>query len=285
MIAITQETFTRDVIDASHEVPVLVDFWAPWCGPCRVLGPMLEKLEVDYGGRFRLVKVDSDRSPELSAQFGVRSIPYVIAFIDGKPVNAFVGALPESQLRAFIDKVVPDPSEIQRRKALRLAAAGDAAGAASSLRSAIALDPDNDAARLDLANLLLTKADAKSLAEAKELLEPLSARRQPDPALAALKTRLAALEQSASLPPERELEARIAADGADLQARLDLANRLIAERRFERALEQLLAIVERDRAFSDDIARRTMLAVFDLAADQRELVSGFRRKLASALNR
>ena len=287
MIDTTQDSFTRDVIDASHELPVLVDFWAPWCGPCRVLGPMLEKLERDYGGRFRLVKVDSDQSPDVSAQFGVRSIPYVVAFVDGKPVNAFVGALPESQLRAFIDKVIPDPSEIQRRKAARLLAAGDAAGAASSLRSAIALDPENDAARLDLASLLLatTKADSKAIDEAKEVLARVSSRLQGDTAFSALKTRLAALELSASLPPRSELQARIEANGADMQARLDLANRLIAERNFEPALEQLLAIVEHDRNFRDDVARKTMLAVFDLAADQRELVSSFRRRLAAALNR
>ena len=285
MIDTTQDSFTRDVIDASLESPVLVDFWAPWCGPCRVLGPMLEKLEREYGGRFRLVKVNSDQNPDLSAQFGVRSIPYVVAFVDGKPVNAFVGALPESQLRSFIDKIIPNPSEIQRRKAVRLREAGDAAGAASSLRSAIALDPDNEAARLDLADILLAKPDAKTIVEAKQVLAHISSRQPADPALTALKTRLAALEMSASLPSQHELEARIAADGADLQARLDLANRLIAERRFEPALEQLLAIVERDRTFNNDAARKTMLAVFDLAAEQREIVSSFRRRLAAALNR
>ena len=105
MIDTTQDNFIRDVIDASRESPVLVDFWAPWCGPCRVLGPMLEKLEREYDGRFHLVKVNSDQNPDLSAQFGVRSIPYVVAFVDGKPVNAFVGALPESQLRTFVDKI------------------------------------------------------------------------------------------------------------------------------------------------------------------------------------
>jgi len=285
MIDTTQERFTRDVIDVSHELPVLVDFWAPWCGPCRVLGPMLEKLEAAYDGRFRLVKVDSDRNPDLSAQFGVRSIPYVVAFVDGKPVNGFVGALPEAQLRAFIDKVVPNPSEIQRRKALRLAGSGDLAGAATSLRSAIALDPDSDAALIDLANVLLTQADGKSVAEAREALERVSKLRRGEPAVAALETRLAALEKSASLPSRQELEARIAAHGGDVQARFDLANRLIAERRFEPALEQLLAIVERDRNFGEDAGRKTMLAVFDLAADQRELISSFRRRLAAALNR
>src|SRR5262245_36438399 len=218
MIDTTQDRFTRDVIDASHELPVLVDFWAPWCGPCRVLGPMLEKLETEYGGRFRLVKVDSDKNPDLSAQFGVRSIPYVVAFIDGKPVNAFVGALPESQLRAFIDKVIPDPSEIQRRKAARLLAAGDSAGAVTSLRAAIALASENDAARLDLANLLLADpaagSDPKKLSEAKELLARVSLRQPSDPTIAALKTRLEALERSATLPSQAELEARIKSNGA-----------------------------------------------------------------------
>jgi putative thioredoxin len=289
MIDTTQDRFTRDVIDASHELPVLVDFWAPWCGPCRVLGPMLEKLETVYGGRFRLVKVDSDRNPDLAAQFGVRSIPYVVAFSDGKPVNAFVGALPETQLRAFIDKVIPDPSEIQRRKAARLLAAGDSAGAASSLRAAVALNPENDAARLDLVNLLLSQqpagASEKNIVEAKEILSRISARERGSAGFTAATTRLAALEASANLPPQAELEARIQANGADLQARLDLANRLIAERRFGPALEQLLAIVKQDRHFGDDAGRKTMLAVFELAADQRDLVSNFRRRLAAALNR
>jgi putative thioredoxin len=289
MIDTAQDRFTSDVIDASHELPVLVDFWAPWCGPCRVLGPMLEKLEAEYGGRFRLVKVDSDRNPDLSAQFGVRSIPYVVAFMDGKPVNAFVGALPETQLRAFIDQVIPDPAEIQRRKGARLLAAGDSAGAASSLRAAVALDPENDAARLDLANLLLAQqpsgVGAKNIAEAREMLNRISARERGNAGFTAASTRLAALEASANLPPQAELEARIEANRADLQARLDLANRLIAERQFEPALEQLLAMVEQDRNFGGDAGRKTMLAVFELAADQRDLISNFRRRLAAALNR
>jgi putative thioredoxin len=289
MIDTQQDRFARDVLEASHDLPVLVDFWATWCGPCRVLGPMLEKLEADYGGRFRLVKVDSDKNPELSAQFGVRSIPYVIAFIDGEPVNAFVGALPESQLRAFIDKVMPDPSEIERRKAARLLAAGDGAGAVTSLRAAIALNPENDAARLDLVALLLenaaASADAQRIAEAKDVLAGVSRSQQTEQATTALRTRVAALEQSANLPAQAELEARVAADASNMQARFDLASRLIAERRFEPALEHLLAIVEQDRAFRDDAGRKTMLAVFDLAHDQRDVVSTFRRRLAAALNR
>ena len=153
MLNTTGQTFQSDVISASHEVPVLVDFWAPWCGPCRALGPMLERLEQDSAGRFRLVKINSDENPELSAQFNVRSIPYVVAFVDGQPVDSFVGVLPESQLRAFIDRVAPNPSEIERRKAAALAEAGDRAGALASVRAALALDSANDDARLDLAQI------------------------------------------------------------------------------------------------------------------------------------
>lgn len=289
MIDSTQDRFTADVIDASSDVPVLVDFWAPWCGPCRALGPLLEKLERAYEGRFKLVKVNSDENPELSAAFNVRSIPYVVAFVDGKPVNAFVGALPEGELRAFIDKVIPDPAEILRLKASRLAATGDLPGALSSLRAALALDPDRDAARMDLARLLMDQSASTGgdalLAEADEALAHVSRRLQGDSALTTLRTRLAALREAAHLPPRAALEQRIAANGADLQARLDLANRLLADQDFEAALEQLATIVEHDRAFGDDSARKTMLAVFDMAAAQRELVSRYRRRLAAALNR
>ncbi|MCX8005873.1 MAG: thioredoxin, partial [Burkholderiaceae bacterium] len=227
MIDTTEDRFTRDVIEASRERPVLVDFWAPWCGPCRALGPLLEKLERDYKGRFALVKVNSDENPELSAQFNVRSIPYVIAFVDGKPVDAFVGALPESQLRAFIDRLIPNPSELERRKAAQLLAAGEFAAAATALRAAIALDPDNDAARGDLVTLLLDRMpgapDDARLQEAEQVLEAVSRRRQNEPAFAALRTRLAALKESARLPDLAELQARVAAAPEDLAARLQLA--------------------------------------------------------------
>lgn len=289
MIDTTQDRFARDVLEASRDVPVLVDFWAPWCGPCRMLGPLLEKLERDYGGRFRLVKVNSDQNPELAAQFRVRSIPYVVAFVDGAAVDAFVGAQPEPQLRAFIDRLLPNPSEIERRKAARLLAAQDLAGAASALRAAIALDPDNDAARADLATLLLERlpppVDAQRLTEAADVLNSVSRKRQAEPAFQALRTRLAALQERQRLPPREQLEARIAANDADLEARLQLAQQLIAEREFEPALAQLLAIVERDRSFGDDVARKTMLSVFELAADRPELVAQYRRRLSAALHR
>lgn len=287
MLNTTGSTFQRDVIDASRELPVLVDFWAPWCGPCRTLGPMLERLEEESAGRFRLVKINSDENPELSAQFGVRSIPYVVAFVDGRPVDSFVGVLPESQLRTFIERVAPNPSEIERRKALALLEAGDRAGAAAALRAALALDPANDDARLALAGLLLdatTEPTAQSMiAEALDLLAKTGALIQQTPRFRALQTRLDSLEQAARLPSADELQRRIAAQPDDLQARADLARLLIAQGQFEPALEQLLEIVSRDRTFGE--ARTAILAVFDLMADRPETVSKYRRRLASALNR
>ena len=289
MVEIGQTSFEREVIEASRDVPVLVDFWAPWCGPCRTLGPRLERLEHDYDGRFRLVKINSDQNPELSAQFRVRSIPYVVAFVDGEPVDAFVGALPEPQLREFVDRLLPDPSEIERRKARRLAAAGQLAEAVAALRAAIALDPNAAQAQLDLAEILLERlpapVDEARIAEAERALTAVAPKLREDARWKALNTRQASLKGAASGPDERQLLDRLRAKPDDLQARLDLAQWHIARRQFEPALAQLIEVVERDRTFGDDAGRRTMLSVFELAAQQPALVSGYRKRLAAALNR
>lgn len=289
MVEISQTSFEREVIESSRDAPVLVDFWAPWCGPCRVLGPMLERLERAYAGRFRLVKINSDQNPELAARFRVRSIPYVVAFADGEPVDGFVGALPESQLREFIDRLLPNPSEIERRKARRLADSGQVGDAVAALRAAIALEPSAAQAQLDLAELLLERLpapiDEARLGEAERALAAAAQAARDDVRLRALTTRLASLRAAGSTADAVPLRRRIEADPGDLQARLDLAQWHIARREFEAALVQLLEVVERDRTFGDDAGRHTMLAVFELASQQPQLVSSYRRRLAAALNR
>jgi putative thioredoxin len=286
MLGTRQEDFSRDVIDASHDAPVLVDFWAPWCGPCRTLSPLLATIENEFEGRLKVVKVNVDENQELAARFGVRSIPFVVAFAAGEVVDSFVGVLPAEPLRQFVGRLLPDPAETQRRKAAELLQGGDAAGAASALRAALALDPDRDATRLDLAQLLLERStEPGRLDEAADCLAGVSAAGKLEPRYVALNTHLNSASRAAELPAVEVLQRRIETDAADLQARLDLANALLARREYEAALEQLLAIVERDRAYGDDIGRRLMLSVFDLAAGQPQLVSSYRRRLASALNR
>jgi putative thioredoxin len=280
MIDTTIERFQADVIDASMQVPVLLDFWAPWCGPCKSLGPMLEKLEQQYGGRFKLVKVNTDEQQELAAHFRIRSIPTVFAVVGGRPVDQFQGALPEGQLREFIDRLMPNPSDLELDSALQAIEQGDRAKASEHLKQALALDPSNDMARMTYAQLLIDMDDA---AAAKAQLDALSAQAKQDEHAQALATRIEAMLQETRLPPAPELEARVAANGADLQARLELAQHYIAHKAWEPALEQLLEIVRADRAFGDDVGRKTMIQVFDLASAQPQLVSAWRRKLSSLL--
>jgi len=286
MLDTTQENFSRDVIDASHEAPVLVDFWAPWCGPCRTLSPLLASIETEFKGRLKVVKVNVDENQELSARFGVRSIPFVVAFVAGEAVDSFVGVLPAGSLRDFVGRLLPDPAETQRRKAAALLQAGDVAGAASALRAALALDPDRDATRIDLARLLLEHSTGPGrLDEVSACLAGVSASGKLESTWLALNARLHSESRAAELPAAEVLQQRIAASPDDLQARLDLADALLARQDYEPALEQLLAIVERDRAFGDDIGRRRMLSVFDLAAGQPQVVSSYRRRLSAVLNR
>jgi putative thioredoxin len=278
---VTEATFQRNVIEASRASPVLVDFWAPWCGPCRVLKPVLEKLAADYGGKFRLAKVNSDENPGLSMQYRVRSIPNVKAFVDGELVDEFMGALPESAVREFVDRLIPTPAEIKRREAVVLLDAGDTENALRLLDAAAALEPRNDAIRVARAQALLAAGRPEDAQAALDGLGPLA---EQDPRLAPV---IARVRIAAAIPTgidEAALQGRIAADPGDLDARMTLANLLVSRNRYEPALEQLLEIVRRDRGFGDDAGRKAMLRVFDLLGAGNALVSRYRRELASALH-
>ncbi|WGS49215.1 thioredoxin [Paraburkholderia sp. D15] len=278
----TLATFEQDVITASTLAPVLVDFWAPWCGPCKSLGPMLEKLEAEAGGKWKLVKVNVDENQELAAHFQVRSIPHVMAFADGRPVDQFVGVLPEGQLREFIERLVPQGADAARLEAQAALEDGRREDAYDALQAALAYDPGFDEARMDRIEMLIEDDRIDEARNEVDLLSPKTTQGIDD-RFNAIKTRLDAVDAAADLPPTDALEARVAAQPDDLEARFDLASALIAHRKYEGALEHLLAIVQRDRTFRDDIGRKTMLSVFDLAAHQPQLVSQWRRKLSASL--
>ena len=277
---VSQSDFEEKVIAASFRQPVVIDFWAPWCAPCKVLKPLLEKLAAEYAGKFVLAKVNSDENPEISAQFKVRGIPAVKAVVNGQVVDEFTGALPEGQVRAWLDKIIPSPADELRQKAQQRWAAGDGEGALQLLEQASQLDPANEWVRVDSAEILLVQGKAE---EARALLESL---RDFDILKDARVLQLQAqarLSQAAAGADEAALRTAIAADGNDLEARLKLANLLVAANRPAEGMDELLEIVRRDRTFQDDIGRRTLLDVFNLLGGSGELVAAYRRKLSSAL--
>jgi putative thioredoxin len=280
-IDVSEADFEEKVIAASHNLPVVVDFWAEWCGPCRILKPLLEKLAAEYHGKFLLAKVNSDENMRIAGRFQVRGIPTVVGIINGQEVERFTGAQPEGALRQFLDRLIPSPAEELRHAALEVYHQGDTEKALKILADASEVDPKNVEVRITAAEILLHSGRH---AEARQLLETLPADRRTDEKVVTLLARLDFAEKGQSLPDAATLEARIAADGDDLDARLQLAELCVVREEYEPALEQLLEIVRRDRKFRDDIARKTMLSVFNLLGGQGELVSRYRRLLASALN-
>ncbi|MBU1214780.1 MAG: co-chaperone YbbN [Gammaproteobacteria bacterium] len=279
---VNQTNFEEQVMAASFKQPVVIDFWAPWCAPCKVLKPLLEKLAEEYAGKFLLAKVNSDENPDISAQFAVRGIPAVKAVVNGKVVDEFTGALPEGQVRAWLDKIIPSPAEEMRHAAQQRFAADDVDGALQQLAEASALDPSNEWVRVDSAEILLAQGKAD---EALQLLESVrDVTIQKDDRVLQLVAQARVAEMAAGGEDEASLSAAIVANANDLEARLKLANVLVAKNRAEEGMDQLLEIVRRDRSFRDDIGRKTLLDVFNLLGGSGELVKDYRRKLAGLLN-
>jgi len=280
----TTQTFAKDVIESSRRQPVLVDFWAPWCGPCRTLSPIIEKTVRAAKGAVRLVKMNIDDHPAIAGQLGIQSIPAVIAFVNGQPVDGFIGALPESQVKAFIDRVAgpagPSDSEQLMAEGEALFAEGDIAGAAERFAAVLEAEPQSVPAILGLARVQIARKD---LERARETLAMLPEAAAADPKVAAVRAQLELASQTASLGDAATFEARIAANPADHQARFDLALLLNAGGERIKAAEQLLEIQRRDRNWSEEKARKQLLQFFEAWGPMDEATLTGRRRLSSML--
>jgi len=269
MMDVTVANFETEVIEASLSVPVLVDFWAPWCGPCKSLGPVLEKLELAYGGRFKLVKINSDEEQELAGAFGIRSIPTCVLMVQGKPVDGFMGAQPEGQIKAFLDKHLPTENELlaqsEEEEALEALADGDDETALAKLQQAVDTDPNNDDARFDLVKLLLQHGLTD---EAKVAFAPVIAKAAGVRRLDALNHWMKAIDSIADNVDAESVEAeflsKISVNKRDFDARFGLARLRMAQQRWTDAMDELLEILMRDKTWNSDMARKTYVAVLDI---------------------
>ena len=280
----TMQNFVKDVIEASKQQPVLVDFWAPWCGPCKQLTPILEKAVRAAKGAVKLVKLNIDEHPQIHGQMGIQSIPAVIAFSNGQPVDGFMGALPEGQVADFIKRLVKEPIEDDSAEALKTAeevlASGDAAGAAGIFAEIAAAEPENVAAHAGMARSYVKAGETD---QARQTLTLIPEAKQNDPAVAAARTALELAEQAKSVGPIGELEQKVAANPADHQARFDLAVALNADGKREEAADHLLAIIKRDRKWNDDAARKQLVQFFEAWGFADPAAVEGRKKLSSVL--
>ncbi len=279
IVTLTAASFESVVLDGSFERPVLVDFWADWCAPCRMLMPILAKLAEDYRGQFLLAKLNTEEERELAAQFGIRSLPTVQLFKDGRPVDQFMGALPEGQVREFLNRHLPRASDGLLAQAQGQLAAGDLKRAQALIERARAEDPENP--RVALADIQLAVAQGHT-EEAQAALDRLPLELASDPEVVALRGQLLFAAALAGAPGAATLEARLAADPRDSEARYQLAAHRVVTGDFESALELLLELVRRDRAYGEDAGRKGMVAVFDLLGGG-DLVSRYRARMMTVL--
>ena len=283
----TTQTFVKDVIEESKRQPVLIDFWAPWCGPCRQLTPILEKAVRAAKGRVKMVKMNIDEHPSIPGQMGIQSIPAVIAFVGGQPADGFMGAVPESQINAFIDKItkgVAAPGEPNIAEILKEAegvlAEGDAATAAQIYAEVLAVDATNIAAMAGLAKCYVTSG---AIEQAKQTLAMVPESKRNDAAVKAVQASVDLAEQAKAVGPVTELEQKVAANPLDHQARFDLATALNAMGKRAEAAEQLLAIVKRDRKWNDDGARKQLVQFFEAWGGTDEATVEGRKRLSTIL--
>jgi putative thioredoxin len=276
---VDEQSFQTTVLERSRTVPVVVDFWAPWCGPCRQLGPILERLAGESGGQFELAKLNTDENPNISQSFGIQGIPHVIAFKDGKAANQFTGALPEPQVRAFVAKLLPSEVDRLTEQGEELAAAGHFNAAEDAFRAALQKQAVHPRAAVGLARILAERGEIGE-AEALRVLSSYPNDAQANQLRASIGLRKAGAESGGD---RQALEERIANNPRDVAAHYELGLALAAEGQQEQALQRLLEVVRLDRSFNDDAGRKSMVDLFSVLGEDSPLTQTYRKKLGYLL--